>query len=288
MPKSMTGFARTEDQYEWGTLACEIRSVNHRYLEPTLRLPEGLRAIESDFRGALKKYLSRGKIEVSLHLKLESKTGADLALNETLANQIQMLAQQIADQLPNSASLSPIEILKWPGVLQSAEIDKDELETASLKTLDTTLKALVQNRTREGRELGIFIEQRLDSINEHVANLRKRLPEILETNHNKLRERLKALEVDIDEDRLAQEQVYIAQKADVAEELDRLEAHVSEVLRTLKQNEPIGRRLDFLMQELNREANTLASKSIANDITQNSVDLKVLIEQMREQVQNLE
>ncbi len=288
MPRSMTGFARIEHQAPWGTIACEIRSVNHRYLEPTLRLPENLRALEGDFRTLLKERISRGKVEASVFIKLESAGQHDLALNTELAEKIQSLASEVASKLSTAAPINPIDVLKWPGVLQSAEVDKAELESHALDTFQRTLDTLVTNREREGEELKKFIKQRLDDVAEHVARVRIRLPEILEAHQLKLREKLDAMKVDVDEDRLAQELVFIAQKADVAEELDRLEAHISEVKLTLKQQKPIGRRLDFLMQELNREANTLSSKSMASDTTQSAVDLKVLIEQMREQVQNIE
>lgn len=288
MPRSMTGFARTESQYSWGTVACEIRSVNHRYLEPTLRLPDTLRTIENDFRKALKEKISRGKVEAAVYLKLENAESSQLALNKGLAKQITTLATQLGQSMDKAAALNPLDILKWPGVLQTAEVDKDELESAALSAFDQALNNLLRNREREGEELKQAIEQRLIDINSNVKYLRKRLPEILEAHQQKLREKLDSLQVEVDEDRLAQELVYIAQKADVAEELDRLDAHVTEVRLALDQQKPIGRRLDFLMQELNREANTLSSKSMASDTTQQAVDLKVFIEQMREQIQNIE
>lgn len=284
----MTGFARIEQQASWGTIACEIRSVNHRYLEPTIRLPESLRTIENSFRTALKKQLSRGKVEASVYIKLESGEQSTLALNTQLATHIQTLSQELAASMQNPAPINPLDILKWPGVLQSADVEQDVLETAAMACFEQALTTLVSNREREGEELKRFVEQRLNDIDTNVGVVRERMPEILDAHQAKLRERLDALNADIDEDRLAQEIVFIAQKADVAEELDRLAAHLSEVKRTLSQQKPIGRRLDFLMQELNREANTLSSKSMASDTTQNAVDLKVFIEQMREQIQNIE
>lgn len=288
MPRSMTGFARIEQVQPWGTVACELRSVNHRYLEPTMRLPENLRGIENTFRIALKKRLNRGKVEASVYIKFEQADQGELALNSSLASRIQQLAQDIASQLEAPAPINPVDILKWPGVLSTSEVDKDAIEQASLSCFEQALDALVSNREREGEELKQFIAQRLTDIAKHVSVVRARLPEILESHQSKLREKLDALKADVDEDRLAQEIVFIAQKADVAEELDRLEAHLNEVKLTLSQQQPIGRRLDFLMQELNREANTLSSKSMASDTTQHAVDLKVLIEQMREQIQNIE
>lgn len=288
MPRSMTGFARVEQVFAWGHIACELRSVNHRYLEPTLRLPDSLKAVENTFRASLKKQLNRGKVEASVFLRIEQGEQSTIAMNEAVSSQVQRLAEQIASKLENPAKINPLEILKWPGVLESAQIDKDTLEEAALACFDDALTAIVANREREGAELKTFIEQRLSDIAKHVAEVRIKLPEILDAHQSKLRERLDALKVEVDEERLAQELVFVAQKADVAEELDRLEAHLNEVKLTLNQQQPIGRRLDFLMQELNREANTLSSKSMASETTQHAVDLKVLIEQMREQVQNIE
>jgi len=288
MPRSMTGFARQEVQHSWGSLSCEIRSVNHRYLEPSLRMPETLRSVEAKLREKLRKQLSRGKVEATLYLKTEQNEEANLGLNEDLAGQIVHLAENLQAQLKNPTPISAIDIMRWPGVIKSAEIDTDHLLSVAGDLFDQTLKQLIENRSREGEELTQLIEQRLVSIGEHVVDVRARLPEILEHHHQKLRTKIETLKLEVDEERFSQEAVYIAQKADVAEELDRLEAHLVEVRHTLKQKGPIGRRLDFLMQELNREANTLSSKSIASDTTQSAVDIKVFIEQMREQIQNIE
>ncbi|WP_096086716.1 YicC/YloC family endoribonuclease [Agaribacterium haliotis] len=289
MPRSMTGFARLEQSYAWGTLACEIRSVNHRYLEPSLRLPESLRAIEGDLRTALKKQLARGKVEAMLHVKYENSEQSELALNEALADNLIQLADTISGKLgPDGQRIDPLDILRWPGVIKAEELDKDELAQLAAELFNSTLDKLVENREREGVELAKLIEQRLDAIGEQVDIVEKRMPEILTAHKNKLEEKLKSLQLEVDQDRLTQELVFVAQKADVAEELDRLKAHIVEVKRTLSSNNPIGRRLDFLMQELNREANTLSSKSMASDVTQSAVDLKVFIEQMREQIQNIE
>lgn len=288
MPRSMTGFARQEVQHPWGTLACEIRSVNHRYLEPSIRLPEPLRSSEPVLREMLRKKLSRGKIEVSIFLKTDVASDSQLGLNDALAKRISDLAESIQSRLKAPAKLNAIDILKWPGVIISGEIDSDELHAATAALFKKTMSQLIDNRTREGEELSQLIEQRLVGIGKNVAHVKTRMPEILTLNQQKLRSKIDALKLEVDEDRFNQEAIYIAQKSDVAEELDRLEAHILEVRHTLKQNEPIGRRLDFLMQELNREANTLSSKSLASDTTQSAVDIKVLIEQMREQVQNIE
>lgn len=288
MPLSMTGFARTEAQHPWGNLTCEVRSVNHRYLEMSLKLPETIRSIETDLRNTLRKQLSRGKVEVAFYLKTEQNNNAELVLNATMAKTISDLASEISQQLNNVAPINPIDILQWPGVLQNGDTEPAVIQKEAQALFATTLKQLIANRQREGEELKQFIEQRLAGIDNHVIAVRKILPEILAQHQAKLEEKLATLKVEIDQDRLAQELVYIAQKSDVAEELDRLDAHLNEVRHALAQKGPIGRRLDFLMQELNRETNTLSSKSIASDTTQTAVDLKVLIEQMREQIQNLE
>jgi len=288
MPLSMTGFARSEEQYSWGHLACEIRSVNHRYLDLSIKSPETLRNIEPQTRELIKKALHRGKVEINFYLRLDTQEGLDLALNETLVMEVAKLAQTSAKHLSNPALINPMDLLKWPGVIQSQELDNEELQANAIKIFKQSLEKLREARQREGLELVQFIEQRLTGIDKQVSATKISLPEILKHHQVKLEEKLQALRIDVDEDRLAQELVYLAQKSDVAEELDRLVAHLGEIRHTLKQKGPIGRRLDFLMQELNREANTLSSKSIATETTQSAVDLKVLIEQMREQIQNIE
>jgi len=284
----MTGFARQEAQHPWGSLSCEIRSVNHRYLEPTIRLADALKSQEPELREALRKGLSRGKVEAGMHLKTDVAENTTLALNHRLAEQLSALAEQLATGIKNPAPLNPVDILRWPGVLQAAEIDPAALSEAAVTLFKTTLDHLIDNREREGQELAVFIQQRLTKISELVATVRTKMPALQAAFQEKLRTRLDALDVEVDEERFQQEVVYLCQKSDVAEELDRLEAHVQEVSHTLSQSGPIGRRLDFLMQELNREANTLSSKSLSSDTSQIAVDLKVLIEQMREQVQNIE
>ncbi|WP_028875777.1 YicC/YloC family endoribonuclease [Teredinibacter turnerae] len=288
MPRSMTGFARQESQHPWGSLSCEIRTVNHRYLEPTLRLSETLRALEPELRDRMRKQLSRGKVEVNLQLKTDAAAGTDLALNQAFAQHLISLAETVGTQLQQGSPINPLDILRWPGVLQTAEIDPQDVAAAAQSLFEETLAMLVANREREGAELKTFIAQRMQTIASHVGVVREKLPAIQKALRDKMRSRIEALAVDVDEERFNQEVVYLCQKSDVAEELDRLEAHIQETQHALEQNGPIGRRLDFLMQEFNREANTLSSKSTASDTTQIAVDLKVLIEQMREQVQNIE
>lgn len=283
---SMTGFARIETEQPWGSLSCEIRSVNHRYLESSLRMPEALRAAESDFRELIKQHLSRGKVDVSLFMTQEQ--GAESTLDELALKNIANLLALAEKSLPNAAPVNYMEVLRWPGILKHQEVDSETLIEASKTLLAEALVQLKQNRLREGKSLASSIVERLLTIGEHVQQLKAEMPVLVVAQQEKLRKKIDALQVDVDEDRLAQELVIIAQKADVAEELDRLETHIQETQHTLHKNEPIGRRLDFLMQEFNREANTLSSKAIASGVTQVAVELKVLIEQMREQIQNVE
>ena len=289
MPRSMTGFARREAKLPWGTAVWEIRSVNHRYLEPSFRLPEDFREIEPHLRDAMRKSLQRGKVEASLTIQWEQEAETELGLNLQRVAQISKAAQQINTLLGAAASpVNVLELLKWPGVIQKQELDRDAMQAAVLTLFSSALEGLIEHRTREGAELEQLILQRLTAVSAQVLAVRARLPEILQTQREKLHNKLAALQVDLDPDRLEQEIVMLAHKADVDEELDRLDTHVIEVKRSLKQDESLGRRLDFLMQELNREANTLSSKSIVSETTQAAVELKVLIEQMREQVQNIE
>ena len=288
MPRSMTGFARLETQYPWGHLICEIRTVNHRYLEAGLRLSDALRSLESGLREQLRKHLGRGKVDLVLAFKPDESSGLSMDFDSDLARDLVRMVEQVNQLAANPAAINALEILRWPGVLKARELDQGLLEQEALGLFDKALKQLLENRAREGVELASLIEQRLQAIAVQVVEVRARLPELAAQQQEKLRIRLEALKTEVDEDRLAQELVYLAQKSDVAEELDRLEAHIIEVRRTLKQKEPVGRRLDFLMQELNREANTLSSKATASSNTQSAVDIKVLIEQMREQVQNIE
>jgi len=285
----MTGFARREAKLSWGTLVWEIRSVNHRYLEPSFRLPEDFREIEPNLRDAMRKALQRGKVEASLSVHWEQEGESDLGINLAKVTQLTTAAQQINGLLGAvAAPVNALEILRWPGVIQKQELEREELHTAALQLFESALQGLIEHRSREGAELAQLILNRLDSVSAQVVKVRARMPEILAAQREKLQAKLAALQVELDPERLEQEIVLLAQKADVDEELDRLDTHVIEVKRSLKQTDSLGRRLDFLMQELNREANTLSSKSIVSDTTQAAVELKVLIEQMREQVQNIE
>jgi uncharacterized protein (TIGR00255 family) len=289
MPRSMTGFARREAKLPWGTVIWEIRSVNHRYLEPSFRLPEDFREIEPGLRELMRKQLQRGKVEASLSIQWEQEGDAELGVNQARVLQLARAAQEVSKALGDAAAkVNPLEILKWPGVIQKQELDREAMQVQVLSLFEEALQQLIEHRSREGAELEQLILQRLDAVSAQVASVRARLPEILQAQRDKLQAKIAALQVELDPERLEQEIALLAQKADVDEELDRLDTHVIEVKRSLKQTDSLGRRLDFLMQELNREANTLSSKAIVSETTQAAVELKVLIEQMREQVQNIE
>jgi len=287
MPSSMTAFARHSIECHWGTAAWEIRSVNHRYLETGFRMPETVRDLEVTLRELTRKHLQRGKVDCTLQLNIAKQSG-EVAINQPLAEQYIAASEQLAHLMADPAKISPLDILRWPGVLSEPEIDREELKNTLLRLFEETLDQLVEGRRREGEKLGELVEQRLDGIAVQLATVRSRLPELLAAQRQKLIDRLQEVSTGLDQNRLEQELVLIAQRADVDEELDRLDTHLGEIRRVLQRQEPIGRRLDFLMQELNREANTLSSKSIATDTTNAAVELKVLIEQMREQIQNIE
>ena len=288
MTRSMTAFARHEAQTELGTLSWEIRSVNHRYLELGFRLEDSFRPLEMAMRKRIGDTLSRGKVEVALRYKAPEQQQDDIQINESLARKVIDQYQQLAGISQNPAALDLMKVLQWPGVIQTESLDQQALSQRVMETLDKALSDLLATREREGQALQVMIEQRCAQINAIADQVRQVMPDILENQRQKLRERVEDMQVNLEPERLEQEMVLLAQKSDVAEELDRLQSHVKEVEHVLQRDEPIGRRLDFLMQELNREANTLGSKSIDTGTTRFSVDLKVLIEQMREQIQNIE
>jgi uncharacterized protein (TIGR00255 family) len=238
-------------------------------------------------REIARKKLSRGKVDCSIQLAFNS-TDATVNADLILAKQYIEIAQQLAIQIDSPAEISPLDIMRWPGVLKDQDIDSEHLQAAAIETFKATVAQLLEGRQREGDKLADMIEQRLVGIQEQTAIVRENLPEILAHQRARLEEKMVDMKIQLDEGRLEQEMVIIANRSDVEEELDRLEVHITEIRRVLQSSDSIGRRLDFLMQELNREANTLGSKSIAGVTTQASVELKVLIEQMREQIQNLE
>ena len=284
---SMTAFARTDLQTDIGSFTWEIRSVNSRYLELHFRLPETLRAVEAQVREVLRKRLQRGKVECSLKFTPQVQSQG-MNVNETLVSQLNAAADHVHSIIGPGNALDALEILKWPGVLMQPAFDNQAIEQDAMKAFEATLSQLIEMREREGAALSQFISQRIDGIGEQVAKVKAILPQILKAQREALLSKLADLKQQVEPDRFEQEMVIVLQKADVDEELDRLEAHLEEVTRILKQKGAVGRRLDFMMQELNREANTLSSKSISHITTQIAVELKVLIEQMREQVQNIE
>lgn len=288
MTRSMTAFARYEEQTDLGTLSWEIRSVNNRYLEVGFRLDESFRPLEMAMRKFISDTLGRGKVEVALRYKSPEQQQDSLEINEALAERVISRYQQLAALSDNAAPLDLMKVMQWPGVIETPSLDQEALSERVMASLQKALIDLVDTREREGAALQIMIEQRCQQIHRIAEEVRERMPEILQNHRQKLQERVQDLAINLEPERLEQEMVLLAQKSDVAEELDRLQNHVREVESVLQRDEPIGRRLDFLMQELNREANTLGSKSIDTDTTRYSVDLKVLIEQMREQIQNIE
>lgn len=287
MTSSMTAFARTQVQEGWGSLVWEIRSVNHRYLEPHFRLPEAVRELEPALREALRKHLHRGKVECSLKLQL-AEGQQQLNVNESVLEALQSVVNKVETYFINASGVNPLEVLQWPGIMDNEETNMTPVHGAVVKAFEGALLQLSDSRRREGAELEKFIRLRLEGVTEEVESVRSILPDLLESQRQKIMDRLNEARAELEPDRLEQELVILAQKMDVDEELDRLSAHISEVKHTLGKKGAIGRRLDFLMQELNREANTLSSKSISAGLTQSAVNLKVLIEQMREQIQNIE
>jgi len=284
----MTAFARQEKQTEQGSLTWEIRSVNHRYLEVALRLEESFRPLEMKIRKMFTDRLGRGKVDAVLRYKAPEQQHASLDIDRDLAKSVVNSCEQLAEFSEQAAPVDMLRVLQWPGVIISDGLDQTALNKAVLSSLKVAIEELITTRETEGKALQTMIEQRCSEIDTIAIDVRQRMPEILSQHRQRLSDRVSELQVNLDAERLEQEMVLLAQKSDVAEELDRLQSHIVEVENVLKRDEPIGRRLDFLMQELNREANTLGSKSIDTDTTRHSVDLKVLIEQMREQIQNIE
>ena len=287
MIASMTGFARRELAGSFGTLTCELRSVNHRYLEPGFRLPEELRPLESDLRQLLTKNLKRGKVDCTMHLRGASGAERELRLDAAALERVAVAVREVLVALPK-ATVDAVEVLRWPGVVETISPDNEALLGAGRTLFQQTLDELGAMRLREGKRLGELLEQRCAGLTTLITAVRARLPEIQVRMRTRLNERVAELLAAVDRDRIEQELVLQLQRLDVAEELDRLTGHIEETRRVMGGGEAAGRRLDFLMQELNREANTLASKSQDLDTTRITVDMKVLIEQMREQVQNVE
>ncbi|NIR60166.1 MAG: YicC family protein [Gammaproteobacteria bacterium] len=288
MVASMTAFARREQDGAWGRLVWELRALNHRYLELQVRLPEELRPLEPAVREAVGEALARGKIDATLHLRPGEARATRLTLNEAAAQRLIGLVHEVSERLPEAGRVSPLEFLRWPGMVEEPGPDLEPLQSEAMGLLHRTLEDLVATRRREGERIAEFVRARCRSVAELIAAERARRPQVLERLRARMRERIEGLGLTPDEARLEQELALAAQKLDVEEELDRLDAHVREVEEVLGRAEAVGRRLDFLMQELQREANTLGAKAGDSAAGGAAVDLKVLIEQMREQVQNIE
>jgi uncharacterized protein (TIGR00255 family) len=287
MIRSMTGFARRERQFPWGLLAWELRTVNHRFLEMGCRLPEEFRVGEAEFRQAIAASVRRGKVECSLHFRPAVLSGA-LEVDAELLGSVTARVHQIAVQAGPAARIDAVDLLRWPGVIRDATRDHAPMIAAAHSLLADALAELARFRDSEGARLRDGLEQRCSGLIEFAARVADRLPEVRARMRARLLERIAQLVSDVDHERLEQELAILAQRLDVDEEIDRLRGHVAEVRKTFGGQEAAGRRLDFLMQELNREANTLSSKSQDIETTRAAVDMKVLIEQMREQVQNIE
>jgi uncharacterized protein (TIGR00255 family) len=286
MTSSMTAFARHEESGDWGRAIWEIRTVNHRYLDMAIRLPEELRMLENTVREKISATIKRSKVDCILRFEAADSSAGAVPVNTALAEKLIRAAESLP--LNNPSALNPMDILRWPGVIDRETPDVEVLGKSLLETLNNCLPILIESRQREGAKLEIMLLDRCEAASQQVNLIRDKLPEITEKIRERYIKKANDLQVELDKERLEQEMLILAQKMDVAEELDRLETHIDEVKRVLNESVPVGRRLDFLMQELNREANTLGSKAANVDMSNVSVELKVLIEQMREQIQNIE
>lgn len=285
---SMTAFARESASTALGVVTVELRSVNHRYLDCSFKLPDTLRSLEPRLREQAGTALARGKLDCMIRLQALPDKEGELQVNPAQLDKLLAAVELVSGRLAELQAPTALEILQYPGICSAAEVSEEQINEAARALFSQALATLRDNRLREGEKMAALVLDRLQQVETAVASTRQLLPTLMEQQRTRITTRIEELDVEVDRGRLEQELVYLAQKADVDEELDRLEAHVGEVRRTLEKGGPCGRRLDFLMQELNREANTLSSKSIASGTTQNAVELKVLIEQMREQIQNIE
>jgi len=286
MIASMTAFGRFEDSGGWGQATWEIRSVNHRYLEMFVRLPEELRILENTVREQISAKLGRGKIDCLL--RYEPGAGSDNQININTALAHKLITAAAALPVTGPSSLNPLDILRWPGVIEKETLDPDILRQPILDALHTTLELIITARRHEGEKIQSMILVRCAAANSHVNHMRERLPQIAKGMRERYLQRAHEFNTALDHGRLEQEMLLLVQKMDVAEEMDRLQAHIDAVKQALQEDQPVGRRLDFLLQEMNREANTLGAKAAHVDVSNVAVELKVLIEQMREQIQNIE
>ena len=288
MTASMTSFARLDRQLESGVLVWEMRSVNHRYLELFVRMPEEFRVLEPKVRALAGNWLKRGKIELNLRYTPAATNAAMLSVNIPMVEMLHKALREVTIHAPDVKSPTSLDVLGWPGVAFSESPDMKPLQEAAMELLQAALKQMRESREREGEKLETMIRERVAACHQQVELARERIPVVVAAFRQRLKDKLSEMKAELEPERLEQEMALLAQRLDVDEEMDRLRAHLQEVEHVLERSEPIGRRLDFLMQELNREANTLASKSADQQMTAIGVELKVLIEQMREQVQNIE
>ena len=284
----MTAYGRVENSEGQNSISCEIRSVNHRYSEISIRLPEELRLLEQKIRDHISGKIKRGKIECNIRIEKHNAYNEALSINQDLLKNIIEAAKRINSDLSTSAPLDSLDLLRWPGVLEKSTLDVKEIDKLLFSLVNEAIDIVVDTRQREGEKIKKMLTDRCTKIKEIINNVQKQIPDILKNYRKKLTQRVQEISDEIDNDRLEQELLFLSQKADIEEEIDRLGAHVDEVVRVIGRKEPIGRRLDFLMQEMNRESNTLGSKSNHIYTSNASVELKVVIEQMREQIQNIE
>ncbi len=288
MIHSMTAYGRVENSEGQNSISCEIRSVNHRYSEISIRLPEELRPLEQKIRDHISGKIKRGKIECNIRIEKHNAYDESLSINQDLLKNIIEAAKRINSDLSTSAPLDSLDLLRWPGVLEKSTLDVEEIGKLLFPLVNEAIDIVIDTRQREGEKIKKMLTDRCTKIKEIISNVKKQIPDILKNYRKKLTQRVQEISDELDNDRLEQELLFLSQKADIEEEIDRLGAHVDEVVRVIDRKEPIGRRLDFLMQEMNRESNTLGSKSNHIYTSNASVELKVLIEQMREQIQNIE
>lgn len=288
MPHSMTAFAQARDDTEYGEISCELRTVNHRYLEINPRLSEELRHFEPTLRDLLSKRIKRGRVDCIMRLQPQVAHPQQLRVSNTLVEALLNLAAEMRKRGADVDPIRVVDILRWPGVIETPDIDSERLQAAVVDVVSRALQEILDARAREGVRLAGLVSERVSAARLLVDRVKKVLPDVNQTFRKRLEERLSEVRDQLDPNRVEQEIVLFLQKSDISEELDRLEIHLDEILSVLSAEQPVGRRLDFLMQELHREANTLGAKSVDTVVTQASVELKVLIEQMREQVQNIE
>ena len=285
---SMTAFSRLQSEAENFSLVCEVRSINHRYLEISLHLPDALRSFEMLMREKIRHLVQRGKIECSFRYQIKASNTSALKINLSLAKELCEASEEVGSFLRQPGAISPTDIIKFPHVLETQEANKETLQAESLQLLESTFRDLIAARKREGDELTQLLLQRIALIQAQLANVKARLPQVIAEQQERIKKRFADIKLELDANRLEQEIVIFSHKVDIAEEIERTETHLLEINRILKTGGLVGRRLDFLLQELNREANTLGSKSVDSVITHAGVEMKVLIEQIREQVQNIE